>query len=121
MANEKQIKNLMDNLGVTREEALEIIEADEKIDGGEKLFELTDEQKKNSKKARQVARGVATKPQKRERKVDLIKQKILNGFRIYLEGSGAEVEPLKTEAEMHFTFDDAQYTVKLVKHRPPKK
>ena len=57
---------------------------------------------------------------KRERKVDVTKGRLLNDYRVLLEGLGAQVEPLKTEAEMHFTFEGASYTVKLIKHRPPK-
>jgi hypothetical protein len=56
----------------------------------------------------------------RERKVDEVKKKFINGFRIYLEGSGAKVEPLTNETDLHFTYLGESYSVKLSKHRPKK-
>ena len=46
----------MRKLGMTEEEIAEVLEADKKIDQGEKLFELTAEQEKASKQARQADR-----------------------------------------------------------------
>ena len=40
----------MKSLDVSRDEAIEILQDDEKIDKGEKLFELSAEQKENVKK-----------------------------------------------------------------------
>lgn len=56
----------------------------------------------------------------KERKVDEIKKRFINGFRVYLEGCGAEVAPLTNETDLHFSFEGASYSVKLTKHRPPK-
>ena len=55
--DEKLIAKHMKVLGITREEAIQLIEDDRKIDKGEKLFELTPEQKQASKKARQADRS----------------------------------------------------------------
>ena len=44
----------------------------------------------------------------------------MNCHRVLLQGLGAEVEPLTTEAEMHFTYQGESYTVKLIKHRKGK-
>ena len=52
--DEKLIQSHMKILGITREEAIQLIEDDRRIDKGEKLFELTAEQKQASKKARQA-------------------------------------------------------------------
>ena len=60
------------------------------------------------------------KKSSRERKIDETKKRFINGFRIYLEGSGCKVEPLKNETDLHFTFEDEKYSVKLTKHRAPK-
>lgn len=117
--NEKQIEKIMKSLDCTREEAIEIIKDDEAIDKGEKLFELTEEQKKAVKKAT----GTGTKKHtavKRERKVDEAKKRLINDIRVLLEGLGANTEPLKNETDLHFTFEGDSYTVKLTKHRPPK-
>ena len=64
----------MNALDISEQEALELLEDDEKIDKGEKLFELTDEQKANSKKARQTGTRTQTTPTKRERKEDTDKR-----------------------------------------------
>ena len=120
--DEKPVAKLMKSLSCTREEALAVIAEDEEIDGMS-MKELHAEETPEQKKARKEATKTGTRKRtevKRERKVDEIKKRLLNGFRVYLEGSGAVVEPLKTEAEMNFKFEGADYTVKLIKHRPPK-
>ena len=119
---EKRIKSLMKSLDCTREEAISVIMEDEAVDKmklSELNSDLTEEQKKAVKDATKTGTRKSTAV-KRERKVDETKGRLLNNFRVILEGLGAVVEPLTTEAEMHFTFDNAQYTVKLIKHRPPK-
>lgn len=117
--DEKRIAKLMKSLQCTREEAIQVIMEDEAIDKGEKLFELTPDQKKAAK----AVSGTGTRKRtevKRERKVDETKKRLINDYRIVLEGLGATVEPLTTEAEMHFTFQGDSYTVKLIKHRKGK-
>ena len=119
---EAQIKKMMATLKISREEAIEVIREDEEIDGmtiKEVTADLTPEQKKAMKNATRTGTKKRTEA-KRERKVDETKKRLLNGFRVFLEGLGANVKPLETEAEMHFNFEGAEYTVKLIKHRPPK-
>ena len=120
--DEKRVASLMKSLGCTREEAIEVIREDEEIDGmsmKEINADLTAEQRKAMKNATKTGTKKRTEV-KRERKVDETKKRLLNGFRVFLEGLGANVKPLETEAEMHFNFEGAEYTVKLIKHRPPK-
>ena len=120
--NEKQIEKIMKSLGCTREEAIELIMEDEAVDrmtSKEVNSDLIADQKKAMKKATNTGTKKRTAV-KRERKVDETKKRFLTDYKILLEGLGAEVEPLKTEAEMHFTFEGESYTVKLIKHRPPK-
>lgn len=120
--DEKRVASLMKSLGCTREEALEVIREDDEIDGmsmKEVNADLTAEQKKAMKDATKTGTKKRADA-KRERKVDETKKRLLSGFRIFLEGLGASVKPLETEAEMHFSFEGAEYTVKLIKHRPPK-
>lgn len=122
MSTDERVKKIMELLHCSEEEALSVIQEDEAIDGmsmKEVNADLTDEQKKAVKAATKTGTKKRTAV-KRERKVDEVKKQIINGFRIYLEGSGATVEPLTTEAEMHFTYQGESYTVKLIKHRPPK-
>lgn len=115
----KEIQKMMETLHISEAEAKELIEADREIDRGAKLFELPDELKAGAKKARRADRK---KPEhiNRERKVDETKKRILTLCRIPLEGAGATVLETKTETEILFTFEDATYTLKLTKHRPPK-
>lgn len=120
--DEKRIASLMKSLNCTREEAISVILEDEEVDKmsmKEINSDLTAEQKKAMKDATKTGTKKRTEV-KRERKVDETKKRFLNGFRVYLEGIGGSVDPLETEAEMHFTFEGAQYTVKLIKHRTPK-
>lgn len=73
-----QTKKLMDVLGLSEAEALELQEDDKRIDRGEKLFELPDELKAGAKKARQADRKpTAYKFTKKERKIDIDKQEII--------------------------------------------
>ena len=120
--DEKKIAHMMKTLQCTREEAISVIMEDEEIDHmtmKEINADLTADQKKAMKDATKTGTKKRTDV-KRERKVDETKKRLLNGFRVFIEGLGGTVEPLKTEAEMHFDFEGASYTVKLIKHRPPK-
>ena len=89
---------------VTDEEAMEMA----KMELGEKEVKRYEKADTPRKKVEKV------------RKVDETKKKFINGFRIYLEGSGCEVQPLKNETDLHFTFEGENYSVKLTKHRAPK-
>lgn len=57
---DKQIQTLMKNLDITREQALQVMADDKAIDRGEKLFEMTQEQKQVEKKMRSA--GTRRKP-----------------------------------------------------------
>ena len=123
LATAKEITNLMNKLGCTRWEAKDIIRADRQIDKmtvAEATADLTKEQKQAVKNAT-ITHTRERKPAKRERKIDEIKKRFINGIRIYLEGCGAKVEPLTNETDLHFIFENAHYSIKLTKHRPPKK
>ena len=54
---EKLIAKHMSLLGISREEAEQLVADDEAIDKGAKLFELTAEQEKASKQARKADRA----------------------------------------------------------------
>lgn len=120
---EKDIQKTMTKLDLTREEAIAMLQEDEMIDKmsvKEAQSDLSAEQKKAIKSASKVGSKKRT-PVKRERKVDKIKKEIINCIRVLLEGMGAITEPLKNETDLHFTFKGDSYSVKLIKHRPPKK
>ena len=74
---QKQITALK-NLGLTDEEIVEVLADDEKIDKGEKLFELPEELEKGAKKARNAGNCNGYTKAKREKKVDRQKQFIID-------------------------------------------
>lgn len=123
---EKDIQKTMKALDLSREEAIEMLKEDEEIDRmgmSEVDNDLTAEQKKVKKAM--TATGEKKKTvykfdKKRERKVDEVKKHLMDCIKVLLEGLGAKVEPLTTEAEMHFVHLGENYTIKLIKHRPPK-
>ena len=123
LATPKEIFHLMNKLGCTRQEAIDIIRTDKQINKmtvAEATADLSKEQKQAIKTAT-ITHTKERKPVKRERKIDAIKKRFINGIRIYLEGCGAKVEPLKNETDLHFNFENEHYSLKLTKHRPPKK
>lgn len=109
MTKEKLIEAIMkecekDGEPVTREEAEEMAELEIKA-GSIRHYEKSDKPRKATKK---------------ERKVDVTKKRILSDCKVLLEGLGASVTATKTETEITFIFEDEEYTLKLVKHRPKK-
>lgn len=113
-----EIEKSMKVLGISKEEAIDLWLCDNDYEEDEEAEALT-------VKAKAVKRyEKADKPRKataKERKVDEEKKQLLNLCRIPIEGAGGIVTNVKNEAEFSFTFGDNCYTVKLVKHRPPKK
>ena len=114
--SETEINKMMKNLGLTREEAIQLLQDDE----DDVSVDLTAEQKKVVKKMTQGDRKKETTPRKRERKVDETKKRLLDFFRIPMEGAGGKVLSVKSETELEFWFEGATYNIKLVKHREKK-
>ena len=77
-----------------------------------------------TKKAKAVKRyEQADKPRKKtvkERKVDEEKKHLINILVTSLNGEVSNIS-VKNEAEISFICNENSYTIKLVKHRPPKK
>jgi hypothetical protein len=108
MNKEKLINQIMadaekDGEPVTREEAEEMAEMEIKANGI-KSYTQADKPKKVTK----------------ERKVDKEKKHILGCIKTLLEGLKAEDVQMKTETELSFLFGNNSYSLKLIKHRPPK-
>lgn len=115
---EQQIAKLMKNLGITREEAIQVIKDDERIDKGEKLFELNDEQKANAKKATQVSRKPAEVKVKRERKENTDKQFLITTFiNAIAEQCDQPVDIKNKEREFEFVMSGVKYKVVLSQPR----
>lgn len=110
MTKEKLIEKIMkecaqDGEPVSREEAAEMAEMEIK-NASNRRYEQSD-------KPRQTA--------KKERKIDVTKKRLLTDCKILIEGLGAKVLSTKTETEITFVFQDEEYTLKLIKHRPKTK
>lgn len=112
MADEKRIAELMKALECTREEALEIIADDEAIDSGEKLFELTPEQEKASKQARQGPRKKNSKPTVRERKADEDKRYLI-GVLQQAVGLCQDVVVTNPERQIDFVYNGRKFRIVL--------
>ena len=122
LANE-MITTLMAKLGITEEEARQVLEDDKRIDKGEKLFELSAEQEKASKQARQADRKptvykLDNTNGKRSKKADDDKRFLLNALIIGLCDSvgmnaNKEIEVTNTEREFVFTYNGRKFRVTL--------
>lgn len=100
-----KVQEMMTLLGCDEETAKQVIADDEKIDKGEKLFELTAEQKANSKKYRKADRKPTVyKLDKRERKADEDKRKLVELIAAAV-GMVAQAEPIVTNAERQIDFE----------------
>lgn len=120
--DEKRITALMKSLNCSREEAIQVIEDDDAIDHGEKLFEISAEEKKVVKAMTAIGTKKRTAPTKRERKPDLEKQDIILKIADFLsEFDGFDVEITNKEREISLIIGSNDYSVTLTKHRPPKK
>lgn len=116
---EKEILNYMETLDLTREEAEQLWEDDNSD-------EMTPEQAELTARAKELGRHMGEsmkerKPREKVRKVDEEKKMILAEFVESLNGINAEITEVKTETEITFKYGGNVYTVKLTKHRPPKK
>ena len=112
-----EVQKIMKALGLTEQEAKEMLEADRKIDKGEKLFELTPEQEKASKKARSTGTKKPTvynfDTAKKKRKECPDKQHLVN---LLAEALGAEcqkIEITNKERELTFEFNGICYRLTL--------
>ena len=115
---DKDLENLMTTLELTKSEAIQTWLDDNDYTTNEVVEELTAKAKKEVRRYEKSdkVRKSATK----ERKVDEEKKSFLDGFRIFTEGKGGIVTAVKNEAEFSFTFNDTEYSVKLIKHRAKK-
>lgn len=107
----EQVK-AMKQLGFTDEEIADVLECDKRIDEGEKLFELTSDQKQVEKKMRQAERKTAPNYEfsKRERKADNDKQFLIQTIAASLP---CEPEIVNAEREIIFMYNGKKYKIIL--------
>ena len=112
-----EIENLMKHLELTKEEAIQTWLEDNDYETNETVEELTEK----AKSVRHYEKSdKERKKTTRERKVDEEKKRFLMDIKTLIEGLGGNVTNVKNEAEFSYTFGENSYTIKLVKHRPPK-
>lgn len=116
------IQKLMEKLNISEAEAIELMEADKAIDKGEKLFELTQEQKQTEKKMRQADRAVNAygKEVKRERKADEVKFGLIELLTNVIKEQPMCNNLTVTNAEREFEFMWAGKKYKVVLSAPRK-
>ena len=121
---DEKIQSLMKKLDISEVEAREILAYDEDVDKGKKTeFDLTPEQEKSTRKYRQAERKqTAYNFTKRERKPDVEKRQIIEEIADFLsEKDGFDVSIIKKEREISLIVGSNDYSITLIKHRPPKK
>lgn len=113
----------MNILKCSYEEAYQIVLDDEAVDRGEPLpWDLTPEQMKVSKQARQADRAKPKEKVKRERKVNENKQIIIADLlNFFQENEEIEnVEVLNAERQIAFALGGKKYELTLVEKREKK-
>jgi molecular chaperone GrpE (heat shock protein) len=109
---EERIAHLMKALSISREQAIQLLEDDKRIDKGEKLFELDPELEKGAKKARQADRK-PTERKPREKKEDNDKQTIISKFLNAILPIVDSYEVANAEREFSFRYKGKKYKVVL--------
>lgn len=110
MLKSKKAELLIDKLGCSMEEALDIIQKDKEIDRGKNPFPLSEKQEKESKDARMVKGDVKprAKPNRVKKtnneKLELMKQ---------ITSSFDEVTFINPEREATFIYNETKYKVVL--------
>lgn len=121
MNKEEMIAKHMNTLGITREEAIQLIADDEEIDHMTRTSDidgdLTAEQRKSAKKARQADRKPTVykfDTSKRTRKENTGKRALIETIKEALENSGCtDLEVTNIEREIVFFADGTKYKIVL--------
>lgn len=100
-------------MGLHPDEAMEVIVDDERIDKGEKLFELPDELKEGAKKARNAGNCNGYTKANKEKKVDTDKRFLIETLELALSPFAENVEIANPEREMTFTHNGKKYKIIL--------
>lgn len=111
-----RIEYLMKTLEISADEAKQLLADDAKIDKGEKLFELSTDQKKVEKKMRQADRKPTVyKLEKRERKPNEDKQALISIFASTLNSLAdlESVEITNKERQIDFKWNGTRYRIVL--------
>lgn len=121
MNKEEMIAKHMNTLGITREEAIQLIADDEEIDHMIRTSDidgdLTEEQRKSAKKARQADRKPTVykfDTTKRKRAENTGKRFLIDEIKKCLENAGADnLEVTNPEREIVFMSEGTKYKIVL--------
>lgn len=121
MSKEELIQKQMKILNISREEAIQLIEDDKEIDRMTKTSEidsdLTEEQRKGAKKARQADRKPTVykfDTTKRKRAENTDKRTLIDAICNNLNELGAKsLDVTNPERELVFLFNDVKYKITL--------
>ena len=108
------VQKLMQVLGVSEEEAREILATDKAIEQGADPFPLTDAEEKASKEARRAEQDKATRKQTaKPKKVDADKLEIISTIDDALCDLVDNVEIINPEREILFHFNGRKFKITL--------
>lgn len=121
MLNEKTIQKHMNVLHITREEAIELIKEDEKIDKMTSTSEINSDMSVEQVKAAKTARQADRKKtvfnfdvSKREKKANPDKRILIENLRESVQAvGGTDIEVTNPEREMVFKFNNVKYKIVL--------
>lgn len=125
--NEKNIADYMKRNKCSREEAIELINYDNAVEGNEETeYDLSEEQQETVKKMmRKVEHAKQDGKVKRERKPNELKEAIIAEIAEFLREDAlgqayAEVEVTNVSRQIAFEVNDKKFELTLVEKRPPK-
>ena len=108
------VQKLMQVLGVSEEEAREILATDKAIEQGADPFPLTDAEEKASKEARRAEQNKAARKQTtKPKKVDADKAEIISVLDDALCDLVDNVEVINPEREILFYFNERKFKITL--------
>lgn len=114
--NENRILQIMKTLDLTREETLQMLADDNKIDHNEKMpFDLSAEQEKNVKKLKNVARTVDAYGKKRTRTVKEDEEKLFL-IKLIADTLGEQTQTLaitNPQREINFNYNNRKFKIVL--------
>lgn len=121
MINEKMIEKHMKILNISREEAIELIKEDEKIDKMTSTSEINSDMSVEQVKAAKTARQADRKKtvfnfdvSKREKKANPDKRILIENLRASVQAvGGTDIEVTNLEREMIFKFNNVKYKIVL--------
>lgn len=122
-----RIDAIVDLLGCSMNEAMQILKDDKSIDRGERMnFDLTPEQEKQAKKYANVREHKRKTPaayqwKKSDKPADITKENVIEQISQFLIEKGYEnVEILNKSKLISFKIDDELYEFNLIRKRKPK-